>query len=98
MKRFASRLARITAYEHGESFQEMEAAAQQARRKDSMPLRFLQRTRHWTDGAIIGSKSFVQETAVVCRESREAVNKQFSRGETEITGPLHCLKRLRLGH
>jgi len=97
MKRFASRLARITAYERGESSEDIEHAAQKAKQKNSMPLRFLRRTRHWSDGAVIGSKSFVQETAALCRESREAVNRQFSRGETDITGPLHCFKRLRLG-
>ena len=96
MNRFASLLAQITAKEAGGCPEEIEQAVEQAEKKETMPLRFMRRTRHWSDGVIIGSKAFIQEVAVQHRESKRVMNKQFSRGETEMTGVLHCFRRLRV--
>ena len=65
MNRFASLLAQITAKEAGGCPEEIEEAVEQAEKKETMPLRFMRRTRHWSDGVIIGSKAFIQEVAVL---------------------------------
>ena len=65
---FRGELARIRAWESDRDGKldakgrtKAEVATRKARTKgDSMPVRFLRRTRYWTDGAIIGSKAFVQ--------------------------------------
>jgi hypothetical protein len=96
---FRGELARIRAQEEGKSSEEILDAATTARTKgDSMPIRFLRRTRHWTDGAIIGSKSFVQEVGCMFEEPRNharILKKQLSRGLISDGGVLHCFKRLR---
>lgn len=69
------------------------AAAEKARRGDSMTLRFLRRTRYWTDGAVIGSKAFVREVGCMFDDPDRIMKKQLSRG-TVPDGVLHCLKRL----
>jgi hypothetical protein len=88
-------LARVMAAERGETSEGIHAAAEHARtRGDSMPVRFLRRTRHWTDGAIIGSKEFVLEVGSRFHDPERVRKKQLSRGET-AHGALYCFKRLR---
>jgi len=74
-------------------------AAKAARTKgDSMPVRFLRRTRYWTDGAIIGAKAFVQEVGCQFEDAENhaaILRKRFSRGITPEGGYLHCFKQLR---
>ena len=54
-----------------------EVTAKNAREKgDSMAVRFLRRTRYWTDGAIIGSKGFVDGFA--CHSSGVAFTLRFA--------------------
>ena len=43
--------------------EELDETVKKAKRGETMPVRFLRRTRHWTDGGIIGSKEFIQKTA-----------------------------------
>jgi hypothetical protein len=93
---FRGELARIRAQEEGKSSEEILDAATTARTKgDSMPIRFLRRTRHWTDGAIIGSKSFVQEVGCMFDDHERVLKKQLSRGLIPGGGVLQCFKRLR---
>lgn len=96
LAQFRSELARTMANEAGKSRSEVRKATQKARRKESMPIRFLRRTRHWSDGAIIGSKAFIQETAVLFEENKERImKKQLSQGKTSSGAVLHCFRRLR---
>ena len=50
---------------------------------------------YWTDGAIIGSKAFVQEVGCMFDEQERILKKQLSCGSTPSGGVLHCFKRLR---
>lgn len=93
---FRSQLARIIARESGASNEEIQKIAQNARNKDSMPICFLRRTRHWTDGAIIGSKAFVQEVGILFDRQERVMKKQFSSGITPDGLVMYCFKRLRL--
>ena len=103
---FRGELARIRAWEadqDGELDEDgrtrAEVAAVKARTKgDSMPVRFLRRTRYWSDGAIIGSKAFVQEIGCMFEHEDNHVRileKRLSRGVTPEGGMLHCFKQLR---
>jgi REP element-mobilizing transposase RayT len=96
---FRAGLARTIAAEQGQSGEELEKTADRARKGSSMPLRFLKRTRHWTDGAIIGGRRFVLEMGAEFernRERRERLKKkQLSCGLTEDGGYLYCFRRLR---
>ena len=99
---FRGELARIRAWEADQDRKltvdgktKAAVAAERARRSgDSMVLRYMRRTRYWTDGAIIGSKAFVQEVGCMFDERERILKKQFSRGVVPEGGELHCLKRL----
>ena len=67
-----------------------------ARKGESMPVKYLRRIRHITDGGIIGSKLFVQETASLFREKKCVMKKKFSHGKTDDGITLYCYKYLRL--
>ncbi|MCF6176789.1 MAG: hypothetical protein L3J71_13605, partial [Victivallaceae bacterium] len=61
----------------------------------SMPLRCLRRTRHWTDGGIIGSKEFILNVAAhFVKDKEKLLKKQFSCGKTDNGEYLYCFKRL----
>ncbi len=92
---FKGELARVMAAERGETNAEIHAASERARtRGDSMPVRFLRRTRHWTDGSIIGGKAFVLEVGSQFHDPERVRKKQLSRGEV-ADGVLYCFRRLR---
>ena len=91
---FAAEIARTIAYESGASQEEIDKSMEKAKRGDSMPLKFLSRTRHWTDGGIIGSKAFVREVASEFRDETLVLKKRFSRGVIHNGSPLYCFKRL----
>lgn len=99
---FRGELARIRAWETDQDRKLTAAgmtkaadAAEKAKRKgDSMQVRFMRRTRYWTDGAIIGSKGFVQDVGCLFEERERILKRQFSRGAVPEGGVLHCLKRL----
>jgi len=93
---FRGELARTIANESGVSEEETKERIAVAERGESMPLRFLRRTRHWSDGGIIGSKEFVRETAALFREREKAFKKRLSRGASDTGAVLYCFKRLRL--
>ena len=71
-------------------------AVEKGKRGETMSIRFLHRTRHWTDGGIIGSKLFIRETASLFRDKSVILKKQFSHGKTADGNSLYCFKRLRL--
>ena len=91
---FRSELTRIVVGEAGADSEEIHAAQQQARRKESMPIRFLRRTRHFSDGAIIGSKLFIREVAGRFQEQERVNKKQFSRGISPSGTAIYCFRKL----
>jgi len=92
--KFRSQLARIIADESGALMNEIKEAGELARKKESIPIRFLRRTRHWTDGAIIGSKAFVQSVACRFDDSKKVMKKQLSCGTDLSDNIIYCYKRL----
>jgi putative transposase len=93
---FAIELARIINTESGKDEQVVRAAMSDAGRKESMPLVFLRRSRYWTDGAIIGSKDFVQRVACSFDDKQRVLKKRMGRGQDHETGQyLHSYKFIR---
>jgi len=92
---FRGELARTIAYEQGLNEKEATEKITKAKRGETMPVRFLRRTRHFTDGGIIGSKIFIQETASLFRTEEKVMKKQFSRGRIDSGVHLFCYKALR---
>lgn len=95
---FRCRLARTISYESGAEENEVRKAAKEARKRESMPIRFLRRTRHWTDGAIIGTKAFVMEVGTMFENEKRIRKKRFSSGKNSDGNLVHCFKRLRLNY
>ena len=93
---FAGELARTIAAESGAGSEEIHATVAKAERGESMPVRFLRRTRHFTDGGILGSKEFVRQVAAKFQKDSQSRQKRFSRGALPDGSKLYCLKRLRL--
>jgi len=91
---FRGEIARTIAYE-SESTEDLLEVKEKAKQKESMPLRYLRRTRHWCDGAIIGSRQFVQEIACRFDEHGRVIKKQLSSGSDRKGNRLYCFKRLR---
>jgi REP element-mobilizing transposase RayT len=93
---FRGELERTIANESGASEDEMRRRVAAAKRGESIPLRFLRRTRHWSDGGIIGSKEFVWKTATLFRGRGKVIVKRPVRGTTASGTIIYCFKRLRL--
>ncbi len=91
---FRSELARIVAAESGASSEEIFEAQEQAKRKESMPVRFLRRTRHFSDGAIIGSKLFIREMGAKFDNPDRVNKKQLSRGIGPAGAVIYCFRKL----
>ena len=95
MQTFKSELARTLAVESGITGDELEDVIKEAKRPDRMSVRFLRRTRHWTDGAILGSQSFVRKIAGMFMDRDRAEKKRLSEG-TDVDGrSLTCFRVLR---
>jgi len=92
---FESELVRITLSEKGIIGKELFEMVQEAKKGETMPVRFLRRTRHWTDGGIIGSKAFVRKIACQFRDTKKVMKKQFSHGKTPGGVSIYCYKMLR---
>jgi REP element-mobilizing transposase RayT len=92
---FRSEIARTIAAESGATSEEIFEAQAEAKREPTMKLRFLRRTRHWTDGAIIGTKAFVQEVGCLVDDPLRVMKKQLSRGPDTSGEILHCFRKLR---
>jgi len=91
---FRASLARTIARERGATCEQADQAARAARAEVSMPVRFLARTRYFSDGAIIGSKGFVQEMASRFRDRTRVMDRQLPRGFDGKLA-LYSFKRLR---
>jgi hypothetical protein len=92
---FRAELVRTIACEAGLQGEELHEQVENARKaRESMPLRFLRRTRHWTDGAIIGTKAFVQEVAANFDDAERVRKKQMSRGTDNSGTVIHCFRKL----
>lgn len=89
---FRGELARVAVHESGGTADESLAAEQAARRGVPFRLTVMRRVRHWTDGAIIGSHSFVSDfsSKVFGRERTE--RKRF---DTDASGELASFRELR---
>ncbi len=92
---FRSEIARTIMYEKIDNTEEIEAAVEKARKRETMPVQFLRRMRHITDGGIIGSKIFVLETALYFRDRKKVIKKKFTHGKTADGIDLYCYKQLR---
>jgi REP element-mobilizing transposase RayT len=91
---FRGELARIIAAESGASSEEIYAARDKARRQESMHVLFLRRTRHFTDGVILGSKIFIRETGSCFDNPERMRKKQLSRGHSPSGAALYCFRKL----
>ena len=95
LSEFAGELMRVMESERGVRGEKLDEAVNTAKKGESMPLRFLRRTRHWTYGGIIGSKAFVLETACYFRDKEKVLKKQFSHGKTSHNQSIYCFKILK---
>ena len=93
---FRGELARIIAAESGKNSDEIMATREKGRRGVSMPIRFLHRTRHWTDGAILGSKDFVRKIGCRFDDPDRIMKKRLSRGMADDV-TLYAFRRLKPG-
>jgi REP element-mobilizing transposase RayT len=93
---FRGELARTIAAE-SEEVVDLHEIKNMAKCKESMPVRFLRRTRHWSDGAIIGSKAFVRDVSFQFYEKEKVLKKKFSQGQGIDKTVFHCFKTLRKG-
>jgi REP-associated tyrosine transposase len=91
---FRGELTRIIVAESGADSEEIFAAQQQASRKESMSIRFLRRTRHFSDGAIIGSKLFIREMGGKFDNQARVNKKQLSRGIGPAGTAIYCFRKL----
>ena len=96
LSEYRCEIARTITHEKRDNGEDREAAMVKARKGESMPVRYLRRMRHISDGGIIGSKLFVQETASLFREQKSVMKKKFSHGTTSDGVDLYCYKFLRL--
>ncbi|OVE82789.1 hypothetical protein BVY04_00005 [bacterium M21] len=87
--------ARIIKHERGVTGEELLDEVEKARHGDSMPTRFLRRTRYWTGGAIIGTKCFVQEVALNFETEERMLKKQFGRTELDKGDALYSFRQLK---
>ena len=83
------------AEESGADSEAIYAAKQRALQAPSMVLRCLRRTRHWTDGVIIGSKSFVETVGGTIFGAQRVMQKRFARGLDTDGEVLHSYRQLR---
>jgi len=75
--RLRENLARTTAIESGLNESEVAAAVNDARWKPRFSLTVSRRVRHWSDGAVIGSKLFVKQMTVEFYGEERAEKKRF---------------------
>ncbi len=91
---FRSEMARIVAAERGASNEEIFEAQELAKRRESMPIHFLRRTRHFSDGAILGSKLFIREMGAKFDNPDRISKKQLSRGLGPAGAVIYCFRKL----
>jgi REP element-mobilizing transposase RayT len=77
-------LARLVAIEAGMDDGEVGEAVREAKRKVRFALRVSRRVRHWSDGAIIGSKLFVRNMTAEFYGAERAERKRFDESGTAL--------------
>ena len=92
---FRGEITRTITYEKSKNTEKIESAVAKARKGETMPVQFLRRMRHISDGGIIGSKNFVLETASHFRDRKDVLKKKFSHGQTASGTDIYCYKQLR---
>ena len=92
---FKGEIARITASESNKNSEEILEAKAAARRKESMPIRFLRRTRHFTDGAILGSKIYIREIGSRFGDPNQVNKKQLARGKSPTGPTIYSFRKLK---
>jgi hypothetical protein len=60
-----------------------------------LALRFLTRTRAWTEGVFIGSKQFVSHMASLFYSNEELRDRKFRRGNSSANEEICCFNQLR---
>lgn len=93
--RLRADMAATIAAERGADRAAAEAVYDQARQPDATWLRFCRRTRYWSDGAIIGTKSFVVETAAFWRDAAWAQQHRCAKTRLANGQFLTVLRNLR---
>ena len=92
---FAGRIAERTASERGIQGSELNEIVENARKGEPVPIRVLRRTRHLLNGAIVGSKQFVRETAALFHDKERVERRKLTHGTTVDGESLYCFKPLR---
>jgi REP element-mobilizing transposase RayT len=88
-------LARTIAAESGADSEAIHAAKEVAKREPTLVLTCLRRSRYWTDGAIIGSKAFVQRVGGEILGPARMARKRLARGPDSSGAILHSYRLLR---
>ncbi len=92
---FRGELARTISYETNSIAEHLEVK-EKAKEEPSLKLQYLRRTRHWTDGAIIGSKSFIQETALQFNDKKKVMKKKLQEYKDKQGATINSFKKLRI--
>ncbi len=92
---FRGELARTISYETNPIAEHLEVK-ENAKKEPSLKLQYLRRTRHWTDGAIIGSKSFIQETAIQFNDKKKVMKKKLQEYKDENGSIINSFKKLQI--
>ncbi|MFO7821868.1 MAG: hypothetical protein R6V56_07450, partial [Lentisphaeria bacterium] len=79
-------LARVAASERNERPEEIEKVQKEARSGVPFELQVTRRVRYWTDGTIIGSKSFVREFAAQVFGNERVKQKRLTGSKAEKEG------------
>ena len=77
-------MARIAALEAGMDEEEVAGAEKEAARRPKFSLKLTRRVRHWSDGAIIGSKLFVRNMTAEFYGPDRAERKRFDESGTDL--------------
>ena len=84
---FEAELARTIAYEQGLDSDMIEWAMDDAREKESMKVQFLRRSRYWSQGLVIGSRTFIIENLSDYYEKDYLKKKLSNRYAAMYEGP-----------
>jgi len=92
--RFRVELARRTAAASGGSAEQIDAAMCEAEKSPSFVIRVDRRVRYWTDGLIIGSRTFVRETAALLWSREHVARHRLQRARGPGGTELYAYRRL----
>jgi len=92
---FRGELARTISYETNPLAEHLEVK-KDAKKEKSIKIQFLRRSRYWSDGAIIGSNSFIQETALQFNDKKKVMKKKLSEYTDKNGSDFSSFKRLKI--